>query len=284
MLVGTSGITVGKTSGRQNTATCAAVSCGSTAKGQPPTPNEALGRTGLRVGVGGSLTHYCVVIFLIGSVTTQEFPGESGPIETCQILIPRDRPPVCGRWHCETPQRIRGAAVSSHQRTDFLNSIRKCPDVNPAHDLRALRQSAGVDLISGAIAGRMKLLRISQPQGKAASQAVNFYLESRDLERRDPIPLKRNRTSLRWRLHNGHAADRETAARYDVPLSIVNWEYRHAAGAGSRVRSSIQRALSGSPKLGARAPALSRDRYATPGGLPRSNRRLRPAHQGAAHR
>jgi hypothetical protein len=271
-------MTVGRTSGRQNTAACAAVSCGSTAKAQPPTPIETLGRTGLGVGVGGSLTHYCVVIFLIGSVTTQKFPGESGPIETCQILIPRDRPPVCGRWHCETPQSIRGAAVSSHQRTDFLNLIRK-REVKASDDLRALRQRSGVRRVSLAIAGRMKLLRISQPQGKAANQSVNFYLESRDLERRDPIPLKLNRTSLRWRVHNGHAADRETAARYGV-----NGEYRHAAGAGSRVRSSIRRAPSGSPKLGARALALSRDRYATPGELPRSNRRLRPAHQGAAHR
>jgi len=62
--------------------------------------------------------------------------------------------------------------------------------VNPAHDLRALRQSAGVGLISAAIAGRMKLMRISQAQRKAANQAANFYLESRDLERRDPIPFK----------------------------------------------------------------------------------------------
>ena len=221
MLVGTSGMTVGRTSGRQNTAACAAVSCGSTAKGQPPTPNQALGRTGLGVGVGGSLTHYCVVIFLIGSVTTQKFPGEAGPIETCQILIPRDRPPVCGRWHCETPQSIRGAAVSSHQRTDFLNSIRKRPDVNPAHDLRALRRSAGVALISAATADCMKLLRISQPQRKAANRAVNFYLESRDLELGDPMPSKLNRTSLRWRVHNGHAGGREPAARCGVSLPTV---------------------------------------------------------------
>lgn len=120
MLVGMSGMTVGSASGRQNTVVCAAVSCGSIAKAKPPTPNETLGRLGLRIGVGGSLTHYCVVIVLISSVTTKEFPGESGPIKTCQILIARDRPPVRCRWHCETPQTIRAAAVSSPSSTNFF--------------------------------------------------------------------------------------------------------------------------------------------------------------------
>ena len=99
MLVGTSGITVGRTSGRQNTCACTAVSCGSIAKGKPPTPTKAIGRAGLRVGVGSCLARECVVIFLISYVAAQELPAETGPVESRQVLILCERPPVRCRWH-----------------------------------------------------------------------------------------------------------------------------------------------------------------------------------------
>jgi hypothetical protein len=112
MLVGTSGITVGRTSRRQNTCACAAVSCGSIAKGKPPTPTKALGRAGLRVGVGSCLVRECVVIFLISYIAAQELPGETRPVESRQVLILRDRPPVRCRWHHKNsearPSRGRG--------------------------------------------------------------------------------------------------------------------------------------------------------------------------------
>jgi hypothetical protein len=95
---------VGSISGRQNTATWSAASLGSTGKAQPPTPGEGIPCHAPGTGVGGGPSHYRFVVFLIGRVTTQEFPRKTRPIEALQVVISSQRPPIRGWWHHWSPK------------------------------------------------------------------------------------------------------------------------------------------------------------------------------------